>query len=89
MDTPNVLVSYDEAEVAAKITGGIPQIDGHDVREWSLQEVEDKLGPPQHRSQGREIGGRARSNLAYPQHRLLVQQDDGEIQFILFSSRRQ
>ena len=90
MDTPSTDVSFGPSETARKIQGGIPQINGQDVRHWTLQEVREALGPPQHASKGREVERRqeARNNLSYPQHRLLIQEEKGEIRFILFASGR-
>jgi hypothetical protein len=86
-DRPELRV-WSQDDVVYKIEGGVPEIDGQDARGWSLTEVQRQLGEPSHGGSGRAVGGAGHSFLSYPQHRLLVQEDDSHLKFILFKSGR-
>ena len=78
MDSPNVDIYFDDDERVVSLFGGIPEISGDDVREWSLEQIRRKLGPdstPQDKNDG--------SWLYYPEYRLMVASDrQGELCFI-------
>jgi hypothetical protein len=86
---PGLRVFFHGKDGAAyRIEGGIPMVDGENALDWSLDQVVQRLGAPQNSGQGRAVGESARGFLAYPELRLLVQQENGQTRFILFESGR-
>lgn len=73
-----------EQDKATRIEGGDPEVDGQSCLKWSSPELLSRLGSPSHGGAGGEKGGASHTFLAYPEYRLLVQQENGENHFILF-----
>ncbi len=86
-DRPELRIFHLNGEVF-KVEGGIPEIDGRDVRHLDLDALQRLLGKPSHSGTGGAVGGPGHTYLAYPQHRLLLQRRGGQTKFILFKSGR-
>lgn len=82
-DQRNLYLTF-ERDKATRIEGGNPEIDGQSCLKWSGPELISRLGSPSHGGVGGEKGGSGHTFLAYPQYRLLVQQENGENHFVLF-----
>lgn len=91
---PILAIDFKPDGTTTRIEGGLPEIDGEDVRSWSLSEVERRLGPADgatssaaFSSGGTQVDGDA--YLRYPDRHLLVRwHPDTGVCFILFVGSR-
>jgi hypothetical protein len=91
---PSLSLDFDAHGRMLRMTGGHPQIDGENVRKWSLDQVERALGPAEGASRGQSLGsgGSVISGdrfLKYPARHLLVTWNpESGVDFMLFAGKR-
>jgi hypothetical protein len=89
--SPSLSIDFHPDGSTLRLQGGRPEINGEDVRHWSLEKVERYLGPPSGASQGTSLsnGGspiEGDAFLKYPERRLLVVWNpESGTDFILFA----
>jgi hypothetical protein len=88
MDSTGLNVTYDQSGSVYKIEGGVPQINGVEATQWSLEQFESALGPASFVGSSSAVGEPGRGHLSYPQHRLLIYIEPTGNRFLLFESGR-
>lgn len=87
---PSLSLDFSPEGVLTRVEGGCPEIDGQNVRHWSLAQVERALGPAPYASRGTSFSSGGPTDggdafLKYPERRLLVAWNrETGINFILF-----